>query len=138
MKKMFVLFLITILITCCGMPGILDWTPPTEYITASVMNAEKEPLEGIKVEIFYDKEFSQPFDVNIYDYEEGKHLFTDAFGSFSWGKTLPDSISYVEDKEIYAVVTDTTGIYKGQIKKGTLKYDNRIFGSCHFKFVLSK
>ena len=87
--------------------------------------------------MFYDKELTQIFDDDIYSFSNGKYLYTDFYGQYSWGKQVSLE-ECKEGKDIYILVTDTSKVYTSQIKKNRLEYNERCFAECQEIFNLSK
>ena len=100
-------------------------TPPPsgasgmEGVYGVVYNVNTEPLEGIMVEAYYDKELTKR-----YPEDEGGTIYTnsDGFYSIRYGAR-----GGLDSLAIYVIASDTTGVYETQIQKGVIRYSKIIW-----------
>ena len=124
--------------------GCENATPPTsgvsglEGVYGVVSNVDKEPLEGIMVEAYYDKELTK-----CYPEEEKRTIYTNSEGFYSIRYGARGGL---DSLEIYVKASDTTGVYETQIQKGVIRYSKIIWehqpydisGDAKVDFVLTK
>jgi hypothetical protein len=111
-------------------------TPPqsgvsgVEHVSGLVSNENGDPLESIRIEIYYDEALQEHYPDGNYWYDmsdEDKKkyadkepiIYTDKEGRYSKGR----SPRVGQDTfDIYVVAIDTTGVYERQVKKGVIRY----------------
>jgi hypothetical protein len=116
--------------------GCENATPPTsggpgiETVAGFVSNENGDPLEGIRIEIYYDKALQEHYPDGNYWYDmsdEDKKkyadkepiTYTDKEGRYSQSR----SPRVGQDTfDIYVVAIDTAGVYERQVKKGVIRY----------------
>lgn len=122
-KKIYLVFLllfVLVSVSCNKSPieenGVVH---AAEWITGYVTNEKGNALEGIRVEAYLDEQMTIP-----YLYEGGKVVYTNENGEYTfiqastWSKIQEHSY-----KDVFVVVSDTSGIYAPQMQKGQIIYD---------------
>ena len=118
--KIILLAIAAIITSSCDLG---DTPPPSggvkgiETVAGIVSNENGDPLEGIKIEIYYDKALKElyPDTLSWHDHI----LYTDNEGHYYQIRDVrPD----IDTFDIYVVATDTAGIYDRQVKRGVMRY----------------
>ena len=102
------------IIICSCEPIVV--TPPVvqglEGVYGTVYTINAEPIEGIMIEVYYDKELTKRYP------EDGQEaIYTDTEGYYSLREIARHG---VDSLEIYVIASDTTGIYETQMQKGVI------------------
>ena len=90
-----------------------NFCPGMTAVTGTVSNEQGVALEGIMIEVFYDESLTEQL-----PYGSKWPVFTNKEGKYSIGTGGCKS----DRTYMYAVATDTTGIYESQVKRGVLDF----------------
>lgn len=135
------------LLTNCDNNGYPNFdVPPAEHIDGFVQDEQGNPLGGIRVEAFIDEQLKERFEEIGFLDEEGKfiieedmYLYTDSKGYYCFGRASTWNRHQAEQhKELYIVVTDTSGFFAPKTQKGIIVYSEAGVGEGRLDFTLQK